>query len=254
MKTKQGSIIILGVGYPKMVAEGTNLPDLVRDIASKSGFGLKNGDIVILSHTAVAKSLGLKTRLAKLRPSAFAMSLAERTGQEPGLIELVLRESKELVRVEDHHIICRSKAGIISAHAGIDVSNVDGGRSAVSVPEDPDEVARRFRACFKKLGLDVAVIITDTLGRPFRMGEVNFAIGSAGIAPLLDLRGKKDLVGRTLRVKRIAIADELAAASELVTGSSSEGVVGAIIRGYHFKHSRKGARSLQRPPSRDLFA
>lgn len=249
-----GPILIYGIRYDKLIRKGVNLPKLIMRIASESSFKLIDGDIVTLTHTVVAKALGLRTRLDRLRPSPLAQSIAKRTGKSPNLVELILRESLELIRVEGGHLICRNKAGIISAHAGVDLSNVDGGRSAVSIPEEPDAVAAHFRREFMKLGVDVAVIITDTLGRPFRIGEVNFAIGSAGISPLVDLRGKRDLTGRVLRVKRIASIDELAAASELVTGSSREGVIGTVIRGYPYEHSRKGARSLLREREKDLFA
>ncbi|MEM2246653.1 MAG: coenzyme F420-0:L-glutamate ligase, partial [Thermoproteota archaeon] len=146
-----------------------------------------------------------------------------------------------------------TRSGIICANSGVDVSNVDGGLSMAFHPRNPDKVAEVIRRQFLDEGVKVGVIITDSFDRPFRIGQVNMAIGCSGIAPLKDLRGTRDLYGYVLRFKRIAVVDELAAASELVTGSSSEGIIGSLIKGYEYDFSELGVRSILRPRKRELF-
>lgn len=248
-----GPIQIFGIKYDGKIEKGTDLPKLVFEIARASKFRIKDGDIIILTHTVVAKAEGLIFNLNKIKPKPIAVAIANILKKDPRVVQLILNETDHIVRLERKNLITESKAGVISANAGVDLSNVDGGNSAVTVPRNPDKIAEKYAKEFKKLGVEVSVIITDTLGRPFRLGEVNFAIGSYGITPLKDLRGKTDLFGRVLRIKRIAIVDELAAAAELITGSSNEGIIGAIVRGYKYERSKEGARSLKRPPYKDLF-
>lgn len=248
-----GPLRIWGIKYGGMVQPGLDLTQLVFDVCRRSKTPLKDGDIVVLTHTVVAKAEGHKVALDSVTPSDLARAIADKVAKPPEVVQVILEESKRIVRIERHHLITQNEAGVVCANSGVDQSNVDGGRSVVVVPPDPDRIAARYARRFLKLGAKVAVIVTDTLGRPFRIGEVNFAIGSYGIVPFNDLRGKKDLTGRKLRIKRIATADEIAAAAELVTGSSSEGVIGAVVRGYPTRPSRKGASSLQRPFSQDMF-
>lgn len=244
---------IYGVKYPGMVPVGLDLPKTVYDACRRSRRPLRKGDIVVLTHTVVSKAEGCRIALADVKPSGLAEAIGDRVGKQPEFVEVILKQSKRIVRIEGHHLITQSKAGIVCANAGVDQSNVDGGKSVVVVPRYPDKVASKYERKFSRLGVKVGVVITDTLGRPFRIGDVNFAVGSSGITPLNDLRGKKDLAGRILRVKRIAIVDELAAAAELVTGSASEGIIGAVVRGYKCGRSRKGAVELQRPFSKSFF-
>jgi len=244
---------LFGVKYDGMVSSDMDLAGLVFSICKKSRHPLRNGDIVVLTHTVVAKAEGCRVPLKDVVPSNLARAIAEKVEKAPELVEVILRHSKRLIRIQDHHLITQSDAGIVCANSGVDQSNVDGGRSVVVVPRNPDRVAAKYARRFQRLGAKVGVVITDTLGRPFRIGEVNFAIGSYGLNPLNDLRGRKDLTGRRLRIKRVAVADEIAAAAELVTGSASEGVIAALVRGYRYKPSRTGASTLQRPFSQDLF-
>jgi len=248
-----GPVEIYGVKYPGMVPTGLDLPKTVYDVCRRSRRPLRKGDIVVLTHTVVAKAERCRITLADVKPSGLAEAIADKVGKRPELVEVILGQSKRILRIEGHHLITQSKAGIVCANAGVDQSNIDGGQSVVVVPSSPDKIASKYAREFSRLGVKVGVVITDTLGRPFRIGDVNFAVGSFGIPPLNDLRGKKDLAGRRLRVKRIAIIDELAAAAELVTGSASEGIIGAVIRGYNPGRSRKGAAELQRPFSKSLF-
>lgn len=246
-------VSIYGIKYDLAIRRGDDLVNIVIREAKKSGFNIRNRDIVILSHTVVSKALGLMVRVNDVKPSAVAISIANKLKRDAGLVEVILREAEEIVRVEEGKLITLAKTGLVSANSQVDRSNVGSDEWVVTAPRKPDTVAKKIRKEFKARGYDVAVILTDTLGRPFRIGEVNFAMGCSGISPINDLRGKRDLFGRVLRVKRIAVVDELAAASELVTGSSSEGIIGAIVRGYEFKVGDVGATKLRRPIDKDLF-
>jgi len=253
MSRLTGPLQLFGVKYDGMISSGMDLAGLVFSTCRKSRHPLRNGDVVVLTHKVLAKAEGCRVPLESVVPSNLARAIAEKVSKAPELVEVILQHSKRLIRVQGHHLITQNDAGIVCANSGVDQSNVDGGRSVIVVPSNPDRVAAKYARRFQKLGAKVGVIITDTLGRPFRIGEVNFAIGSYGLNPLNDLRGKKDLTGRQLRIKMIAVADEIAAAAELVTGSASEGIVAVVIRGYRYKPSRKGASTLQRPFSQDLF-
>jgi coenzyme F420-0:L-glutamate ligase/coenzyme F420-1:gamma-L-glutamate ligase len=193
--------------------------------------------------------------LETVSPSEQAKQIAQRTGKDPVFVEAVLRETREIVRLGHNSIITENKSGGVSANAGIDKSNVAGERIIVMLPKNPDSSARGIRDAIRQLtGHDVAVIISDTNGRPLRMGEINVAIGVAGIKPTRDRRGEKDLFGYVLHVKQTAVADELASAAELVIGQASEGIPIAIVRGYQYQAAEKAsARDLVRPKEADLF-
>jgi coenzyme F420-0:L-glutamate ligase/coenzyme F420-1:gamma-L-glutamate ligase len=166
-----------------------------------------------------------------------------------------LQETKDIVRVGQNSIITETVSGIICANAGVDRSNVSGDRNVVPLPKNPSASAENIRKEIKRLtDADVAVIISDTHGRPFRLGEINVAVGVAGFKPIRDRRGEKDLFGYTLRIKQTAIADELSSAAELVIGQANEGIPAAIIRGYNYqKDENASATSLTRAKERDLF-
>jgi coenzyme F420-0:L-glutamate ligase/coenzyme F420-1:gamma-L-glutamate ligase len=170
-------------------------------------------------------------------------------------VEVILRESKSIVRMGDSHLITETTHGYICANAGVDQSNVPGERVVTLLPKNPDRTAREIRQKIMRLtGKDVAVIISDTHGRPLREGEINIAIGVAGINPIRDRRGETDLFGYILKVKQTAIADELASAAELVIGQAKEGIPVAIIRGYPYPKSEKAStKMLIRKKRRDLF-
>ncbi|MGQ9515094.1 MAG: coenzyme F420-0:L-glutamate ligase [Thermoproteota archaeon] len=250
---KTSGIWIIGIEGIKIVEKGDDLAAMVIEAAKKQGTPIKNGDIIVLTSKAVSKSEGRIYRLRDIKKSVIASLIAEETGKTPEHVQAILREAKRIIRLAGHHLITETKSGFIVANSGVDLSNVDGGESIVALPKDPDASARRFRSYFKRRGLNVGVILSDTHGRPFRRGDINIAIGSAGITPIADLRGKKDLCGYKLKVKQIAIVDELASAAELVTGSANEAVPVAIIRGYKYKVSSKGAKILVRPMKQNLF-
>jgi coenzyme F420-0:L-glutamate ligase/coenzyme F420-1:gamma-L-glutamate ligase len=193
--------------------------------------------------------------LDEVSPSERAKEIARKTGKEPALVEVILSESKEIVRMRLNSLITETKKGMVCANAGVDRSNVAGERNIVLLPENADASAQKIRQKIKRLtGCDVAVIVSDTQGRPFRMGEINVAIGVAGIKPIRDRRGEKDLFGYVLRIKQTAVADELASAAELVIGQANEGIPVAIIRGYKYQATENASTTeLTRPKERDLF-
>lgn len=211
---------------------------------------LEAGDVVVVSQKIVSKAEGRVVRLDSVTPSAKARDLAEKLGKEAALVELVLSESREVLRSE-RVLITETHHGFVCANAGIDSSNLSEGGVVCLLPEDPDASARRIRAELGK----AAVVITDSFGRAWRVGQSEVAIGCAGLQPLDDWRGRQDASGRELTATLIAIADEVAAAADLVRGKD-EGVPVVIVRGldrFVGAEDGPGAAALRRPPSEDLF-
>jgi coenzyme F420-0:L-glutamate ligase/coenzyme F420-1:gamma-L-glutamate ligase len=241
-------------GLP-LIRKGDNLAQLICSAAEKQHTPIQNGDVLVATHVAVSKAEGNIVNLDKVVPSKKANEIAKKTGKDPALVEVVLRESKDIVRMRDSVLITESRQGFICANSGVDRSNVEGERNVAPLPRDPDLSAKKIRQEMKKLtGCDVAVIVSDTHGRPFRMGEVNVAVGVSGLKPIRDRRGEKDLFGYVLRIKQTAIADELASAAELVIGQANEGIPVAIIRGYNYpKSDTAKATELIRSREKDLF-
>ena len=241
-------------GLP-LIRKGDNLAQLICSAAEKQHTPIQNGDILVATHVAVSKAEGNVVNLDKVVPSKKANEIAKKTGKDPALVEVVLRESKDIVRMRDSVLITESRHGFICANSGVDRSNVEGERNVAPLPRDPDLSAKKIRQEMKKLtGCDVAVIVSDTHGRPFRMGEVNVAVGVSGLKPIRDRRGEKDLFGYVLRIKQTAIADELASAAELVIGQANEGIPVAIIRGYNYpKSDTAKATELIRSREKNLF-
>jgi coenzyme F420-0:L-glutamate ligase/coenzyme F420-1:gamma-L-glutamate ligase len=254
-KTTVNAISVIAVESLPLIKEGIDLGKLIVDAAEKQNTPIKERDIIVITHKIVSKAEGNMINLDEVKPSERAREIAQKTGKEPALVEVVLRETKEIVRMGSNSLITETKNGIVCANAGVDRSNVEGDRNLTLLPKDPDGSAQRIREDIRKLtGCEVAVIISDTNGRPLRMGEINVAIGVAGIKPIRDRRGEKDLFGYVLRIKQTAVADELASAAELVIGQSNEGIPVAIVRGYDYQLSEKpSARELARPKEKDLF-
>lgn len=248
-------IEIFGVKGLPLIRPGANLAKLIVEALKSSGLQLEDGDIIVVSQVVVSKMEGRIIRLREVEASPQARFMAEKIGKEPEVVELILREAEEILRFRDGHLITRTKQGYVCANSGVDLSNVSGGDEASLLPLNPDLSAKRLCLELRKLtGKRVAVIVSDTFGRPFRQGQVNVALGVYGMESIKDFRGRRDLFGRVLRVKEIAVADELASAAELVMGEADEGIPVAIIRGYRFKASRRlEGRRLLRPRGRDLF-
>ena len=249
------AIEIIAVENLPLITKGDDIAELIYNAAKKQNTPIQERDVIVITHVAVSKAEGNVVNLDEVSPSERAKEIAQKTGKEPALVEVILRETKEIVRIGPNSLITETKNGIVCANAGVDRSNVEGDRNVTLLPKDPDASAKRIRQEIKKLtGCDVAVIISDTHGRPLRMGEINVAIGVAGIEPIRDRRGEKDLFGYVLRIKQTAVADELASAAELVIGQSNEGIPAAIIRGYNYQPAENApARELSRPKEKDLF-
>jgi len=249
------SVEIIAVENLPLIKEGDKLAELICDAVRKQNRPIQEKDVIVVTHVAVSKAEGNVVNLDEVAPSERAKDVAQKTGKDPALVEVILRETKEIVRIGPNSLITEAKNGMVCANAGVDRSNVEGERNVVLLPRSPDESAQKIRQEVKRLtGCDVAVIVSDTHGRPFRMGEINVAIGVAGIKPIRDRRGEKDLFGYVLRIKQTAVADELASAAELVIGQADEGIPVAIIRGYKYQATESAsATELVRPKKKDFF-
>lgn len=254
MREKNNSRIeIFGLRALPEIVSGDDLARRVIDAARREASGLRNGDIVVLAQKIVSKAEGRVVSFAAVQPSAGARSLARTLKEDPRFLEVVLRESRRIVRMSERTLLVETHHGFICANAGVDRSNVPGKGRVCCLPLDPDASARRVAdAIRKRLGVRVAVIVCDTFGRPWRLGLTNVAIGAAGLEVLKDLRGKKDSAGRRLHATILAVADELAAAAGLVLGKM-ERVPVAVIRGYAYAGADGNARQLIRPVAEDMF-
>jgi coenzyme F420-0:L-glutamate ligase/coenzyme F420-1:gamma-L-glutamate ligase len=234
------------------VTDGTDVAELILRACEKSSTKLITGDILVVTHKIVSKAEGNVLDLASITPSNFALKSGKHLGKDPRQVEVILSQSRRLVKMVRGLIIAETPHGFVCANAGVDQSNVDLGK-IVLLPKNPDESARRIRNEIKRSNdVDVAVIISDTFGRPWREGQVDVAIGLSGLDPFVDYRGKTDQYGYNLKATMICVADELASAAELCMNKLDRVPV-AIIRGYLFKKAEVSARQLARKPSRDLF-
>ena len=244
-------IALDGIGE---VGPGDDVAGLIAAAVEADSLALADADVVVVTQKIVSKAEGRLVDLASVDPSPMARAWAERWGKDPRQVELVLRESAEIVRMAPGGlIISRTRHGLVCANAGVDVSNVGGGDVASLLPLDPDASARGIRAGLReRTGASPAVIVSDSFGRPWRAGIVNVAVGSAGIEALRDLRGEPDVAGRVMRATVIAVADELASAADLAGGKVEQRPV-VLVRGYEWRPSEEGASTLVMERERDLF-
>lgn len=234
------------------VQAGDNLADSINDALHGRGISLRNRDILVVAQKIVSKAEGSVVRLDQIQPSERARQWAEACGKDARVVEIVLGQSKRLVRMEKGVIIAETSHGFICANAGVDTSNSARGE-VVLLPRDPDRSARMLRLELeKRWQASLAVIIADTFGRPWREGLVNVALGVSGMFPLIDYRKQYDPAGKELQATVLAVADELASAAELVMGKLKRVPV-ALIRGYDFPVGEGKGSQLVRPPERDLF-
>jgi coenzyme F420-0:L-glutamate ligase/coenzyme F420-1:gamma-L-glutamate ligase len=218
-------------GFP-LVKSGDNVAKTIVETAGKNGLSLGDGDILVIAQKIFSKAEERVVKLKEIVPSKEACEIAKTTKKSPKFVELVLKETNDVLKASSDVLLVRDKRGLTCINAGIDKSNVEGRGNFALLPEDPDRSAQRCRAEIKKLtGKNVAVVMCDTYSRPFRRGQVNFAIGLAGIDPFKDYRGKKDLFGQILKVKNVAVVDEIAAAAELLMGQGKEAMPVVILRG-----------------------
>ncbi len=242
---------VRGIGE---IQPGDDLAGLMLEALASHGHALNNKDIVVITQKIISKAEGRLVDPSSVEPSHMAHMIAAQGAKSASHYEVVLREARRIVRMDRGVLITETHHGFICANSGVDESNIAGGQAVSLLPVDPDASAAQIRqAIQQRSGLDVAIIISDTFGRPWREGQVNFAIGVAGITPLTNYAGQLDTHGYELRVSNIAIADELAAAAELVMGKI-DAVPIAIIRGYDYaQHEHASARELIRAPEKDLF-
>lgn len=246
--------VIPVTGLP-LISPGDKLGKMIAEAAEKQGTPIQPHDVIVATHVVVSKSEGNIVNLDTVTPSQQAIDIAKQTNKDPAMVEVILQDTQEIVRIGQNSIITQTKSGVVCANSGVDRSNVSGDRNVVPLPKDPNASAARIRGEIQRqsgVG-DIAVIVSDTHGRPFRMGEINIAVGYAGLKPIRDRRGEKDLFGYVLRIKMTAVADELASAAELVIGQASEGIPAAIVRGYNYTASEEQTTQLIRAKEKDLF-
>ena len=246
-------IEIFGVeGLPE-IAVGDDLAHMIHAAAEYAGAPLSDGDVVVITSKVVSKAEGRSVELDEVAPSPFAVSWAERWDKDPRVVEVVLRESKRVIRQIGPVLITETHHGFCCANSGVDQSSSGAVGRVLVLPEDPDSSCRRHRRRFAELGVDVAVIMSDTFGRPWREGQTDVAIGVAGIDPLYSYIGQHDPHGNEFRVQELCVSDELAAAAELVKGNTSRVPV-AVIRGHEWTPNDDATMApVLRDSERDLF-
>ena len=239
-----------------MVQPGDDLAALVNAALQRNGLDLRDGDVLVIAQKVVSKSEGRSVLLSTVTPSDKAMELAVQVDKDPRLVELILRDSTQIIRAVTGVLIVQHQLGFVCANAGIDQSNIehDDGERAMLLPLDPDDSARRIRdglcaASGKRLG----VIICDSVNRPWRLGTIGMAIGCSGVKVLDDRRGDTDIFGRTLKVTMSNRADSIASAALLIMGETDEGIPVVLVRGLPFEDVQQTARDAVRPKSEDLF-
>jgi len=252
-KNASAEVRIIPIAVSREIRAGEALGATLLAAAHSLGVIFQDGDILVVKHKVISKAEDALVALDDIRPSALSRAWARRFGLDARVSELAIRESRRTVRQKRGVLITETKHGFICANSGVDVSNVDGGQHAVLLPVDPDRSAARLRRELKKqLGIEIAVIVSDSFGRPWREGLTEVAIGVAGMRPLLDYRGRRDPHGYSLHATVEAIVDELACAAGLVCGKLV-GTPACIIRGYLYRRGNGSARELIRPAKNDLF-
>lgn len=243
-------------GLP-LIKAGDNVCALIGDALKAADLSLVDGDVLVITQKIISKAMGLVVDLIQVAPSDRAFEIAETHGGDPRYIEVILQQSRHVVMVRPNLLITEHLSGAVMANAGVDRSNVEpeAGRELVLIlPADPDAVAQALRETLhERYGAEIAVILSDSWGRPWRLGTTGAALGAAGFKPLRDLRGTADLFGAPLRHSQQAVGDELAAAANLVMGQAAERIPAVLIRGFAHQVEPGAARDLQRPREQDVF-
>ncbi len=246
-------IQIIGLRGAPEAQPGDDLARMALNAAAATGVALGDGDILVVAQKVVSKVEGLLVDLRTIEPSDLALRYAQQWGRDPRQVEVVLHESTRIVRMDRGLIISQTRHGFVCANAGVDASNVPGDETVLLLPRDPDASAARLRENLRRLaGVDVAVIISDSFGRPWRLGIVNVALGVAGMAPLADYRGQPDDFGRVMSASVMAVADEVASAAELVAGKVNRTPF-IIVRGYPYQRSEGKGADIIMDGASDLF-
>jgi coenzyme F420-0:L-glutamate ligase/coenzyme F420-1:gamma-L-glutamate ligase len=248
-----GGIRLLPLRGAPEAQPGDDIAAMTLDAAAASGVRLSAGDILVITQKVVSKAEGLLVDLKTVEPSDIALRYARQWGRDPRQVEVVLRESVRVVRMDRGLIIAQTRHGYVCANAGVDASNVPGEDVVCLLPRDPDASAAQIRAELeRRTGVELAVIISDSFGRPWRQGIVNVALGVAGIAPLADYRGQPDDFGRIMNSSVMAVADEIASAAELATGKV-ERTPFVVVRGYPYQRAEGSGALILMNPADDLF-
>jgi coenzyme F420-0:L-glutamate ligase/coenzyme F420-1:gamma-L-glutamate ligase len=251
------SVTVTGVPGLPLFQPGDDLAGAIADGLAAAGLRLLDGDVVVVAQKVVSKVEGRLVALAGVEPGASARQAAAKADKDPAVVQLIEQESSEIMRVAPGVVIARHRSGQVLANAGIDASNIshEGGDRVLLWPTDPDASARRLRQALEaRFGVRLGVVISDSLGRAWRMGTTGTAIGVSGLKPIRDRRGEADLFGRTLIATVIGVADEIAAAASLVIGEATEGLPVAVVRGAAYvRDEAAGMDEMIRPLAQDLF-
>jgi coenzyme F420-0:L-glutamate ligase/coenzyme F420-1:gamma-L-glutamate ligase len=246
-------IKIIGLTGIPVIRSGDSLTEIILVTAQRQGVKISDGDVIVITQKIISKAEGRLINLDEVSPSSLALEIAKQTSKDPRYVDVILKETKNIIKITNKVLIMETKHGFVCANAGVDRSNVSKHEIVALLPKNPDESARQIRNEIKrKIGVEVAVIISDTFGRPWREGHINVAVGVAGMKPITDYRGKKDMFGYILKVTTMAIADELASAAELVMGKT-DGIPVAILKGFKYPKGEGTAKELVRPMEKDLF-
>ncbi|MBR74695.1 MAG: coenzyme F420-0:L-glutamate ligase [Dehalococcoidaceae bacterium] len=249
----QNEIRILGVPNFPIIEVGDDLPQIIIDKIEESEISLENDDVIVVTQRICSIAEGQIKNLNDFTPSEFAVEWAQKYQKDARLVEAVLQEAKNIIRQENGILITETQHGFICANSGIDNSNVQGNENICLLPKNPDLSCKKIKDNIKKiLGKNVSVIMTDTFGRPWRMGQTNVAIGVAGINPLQNYIGEKDIFERTLQHTMICIADEIASAAELIMGKTNMTPV-VIVKGYNYDKKNDSINNVIREKESDLF-
>ncbi len=248
---------LIGIETIPLINEGDNLAEMIVDAARSENIKVCDGDILVIAETIIAKSEGSIVNLKSLPTSELAVEISKKTGKDPNLVQYIIDESNEIIKVGPNFIISETKHGFVCANAGIDESNIDEGL-ATPIPVNPDKSADTIRIEIENITKkQVAIIISDTQGRSFREGAVGVAIGISGIEPLWSRQGDTDLYGRKLQTTSIAVADELASAASILMGQADEGIPVVILRGINYfkklRNTHTTIKPLIRPKKYDVF-
>ena len=249
------AVSLIGLEGLPLVQPGDDLAALLTDALERAGHRLADGDVLVVAQKIVSKAEGRLVRLAEVTPSPRAVELAGIVLKDPRLVEVVLSESRAVIRAVPNVLIVEHRLGFVMANAGVDQSNVEGNEAfALLLPEDPDASCRQLRTALERRHrVRLAVVMNDSFGRPWRNGVTGVCIGAAGLATLLDRRGAPDLFGRALRITEVAIGDEVAAAASMVMGQAGEGIPAVLVRGLSIDGPEQPASALIRPRQHDLF-
>lgn len=253
---EQTAVELIALPGIPAIRPSDDLARIIGDALKAAGLRPRDGDVLVVTHKIVSKSEGRYMALADVKPSPRARELAAATGKDAALVEVILSESRAILRHRPGLIIAEHRLGLIIANAGVDHSNVPGGdgERVLLLPVDPDASSAALRdALRERFGANLAVVVSDSAGRAFRNGVVGLALGAAGLPALLDLRGRRDLEGRPLRVTQVGLADQIASAAQLLMGEADEGRPAVLLRGLRFDAPPLPAAALVRAPELDLF-